>query len=287
MATSEEITAPMTRRQALLHLRRLIDTPEDTLVIGQLVAAHAFDAGRGAGSSGRISSGQTPLGQLEELSGISQERLEDGMTAWTQLYEAAKILGVPDTDSPRSFFRAWQKMGAKLPCYEQYMISAGRAHELITNNELARVMSTKSNDPDSLHRYRKVLRLATPHRSLPCTTPRDIEPEYQDSQLQLETVKEMIRDLNRQFAGDDRGEVSLPERVEFPHGSDVLAGGDKLLEHRDNQGATAANAHEAGRHISPDDRQVDEPQNGHIALRQQLWFLAILILVCWLERWAP
>ncbi|KAL9028659.1 MAG: hypothetical protein Q9196_003012 [Gyalolechia fulgens] len=151
--------------QALRYLESLIEIPSsELLILARLVAVHAnhctLNSAPHPHKNNEPSSGNANVDKLSALTNIPTPQLEAGMLAWNALYEAVHTLGLPHSSSRPSFHKAWLNMGPEFPFYEQYMITAGRARELVTNAELARIMGTNVDDPDSLHEYRKVERLA-------------------------------------------------------------------------------------------------------------------------------
>ncbi|KAL8719194.1 MAG: hypothetical protein Q9225_003773 [Loekoesia sp. 1 TL-2023] len=220
MNTSGESKTSMSRKQALHHLETSIDVSEDLLVLGRLVSAHAYHSARSSRLSRKLMSGKECFSHLSLLTGIPPQQLNAGMTAWTQHYEAAHTLGLPHSESRPSFFEAWQRMGVGFPFYEQYMISAGRAKELVTDSELARIMGTNLRDPDSLHEYRKVQRLAKSASDLPAQTmPMEIPQAKQDSKERLKRLEQLVQDLNAPPAVQVH--PVQPDQAETPPTSDA------------------------------------------------------------------
>ncbi|KAL9601254.1 MAG: hypothetical protein Q9219_002659 [cf. Caloplaca sp. 3 TL-2023] len=219
-----DIKAPMSHEQALNHLESLEDVPHDLFVISRLIAAHACYVSRSPDPRLRILSGKEGLVHLSELSGLCLSQLYAGIDTWIPLYKAVRTLGLPNTQSSVSFFRAWRKMGDSFPFYEQYMISAGRAKEFITNRELAKVMGTKIADAESLHEYRKVLRLAEDFPAKSDSDANDVPTptsqhtgDQKDTKEQLRHIQELIQALDVLPTDPIELNNRRPTNVNHPH----------------------------------------------------------------------
>ncbi|KAL8998938.1 MAG: hypothetical protein Q9188_005996, partial [Gyalolechia gomerana] len=146
-------------------------------------------------------SAKSNLHNLSTLTNIPIPQLQAGMQAWNQLYEAVHTLGLPHSENLLAFHMAYETMGLEFPFYEQYMITTGRAGEIISANPaLARIMGTRIDDPDSLHEYRRVERLSSSGIEV---APAVAAEEAREILHTLRGLKEGLKGITEQLLQED------------------------------------------------------------------------------------
>ncbi|KAL8830406.1 MAG: hypothetical protein Q9170_005743 [Blastenia crenularia] len=299
MDTTRLSTPSMSRETALHHLGQLIDTPEEVLFTSILVSAYAKLIVKATGITSDLQSSYEVHRHLIDVSGVSNERLTAGMNAFNLLYEACRALGLPNTQSPSEFGTAWRKMGARFPFYEQYTISAGRAKELISNAELAHIMGTRLDDPDSLNEYRKVLRLARSDAGASMTpVAEENGQEYRLSKKISKSIEQMLVEWDvPSSTGDDfvhvqRAQSTRPRTFDASVQTYMpqTASTQTILSESDNKSkntvAEAEPRHRDDEHIDDeltDDDYTDEEKSSCMVVlgwTKKLFFLYILVAFC-------
>ncbi|KAI4177882.1 MAG: hypothetical protein LQ346_007610 [Caloplaca aetnensis] len=165
MDTSDNARS-MSPEEALQYLHEFIDVPSEVQVSG--IVAYGWTRAIGYTSArARVSWPRIRiLAFLLMVSPrVSSRVIFAGILELKRLERALMALGMPYDEVHASFLRQTNNLFKPFPpLYEMYMISVGRAQEIVTADPgLAVILATRVEDPESLHRYRKMQR---PHASI-------------------------------------------------------------------------------------------------------------------------
>ncbi|KAL8897083.1 MAG: hypothetical protein Q9207_007393 [Kuettlingeria erythrocarpa] len=151
----------MDPEEALQYLHDLIDVPSEVQVSG--IIAYGWTRAIGYTSArARLSWPRSRI--LAFLLMISPRvptrQIFAGILELKRLERALMALGMPHDEVHALFLRQTTNLFKPfLPVYEMYMIAVGRAEEIVSADpDLAVMLATRIDDPESLHWYRKMRR---------------------------------------------------------------------------------------------------------------------------------
>ncbi|KAL8926574.1 MAG: hypothetical protein Q9208_002901 [Pyrenodesmia sp. 3 TL-2023] len=180
----------MTPEEALQYLHNLPNTFSEPLSVGARAYRWTRVLGRAlAQARVSLSGNQILTFVLMAMVPFPPERVMAGILELKRLERALVALGMPHDEVHASFLRYGGNIYQALPpLYEMYMISAGRAQEIITDHRLARYLETQIDDALSLQRYRGVYHFYARPGIQPCPSPQGAADEVLPQRPRLSVI---------------------------------------------------------------------------------------------------